>query len=69
MAIDKNSKLCSKQVQRHITSALDIIDSVSLRVAIDHNPIEQIRIERAIHHLRQVVTNKRTCQLYKGGVI
>jgi len=66
--IDKNARLCSKDIQRHIVTALDIIDSESIMIALSHNMIECIRLQSAISHLRPLVTNKRTCAIYDGTI-
>ena len=68
MPIDKNARLCSKDVQHHIVSALDLIDSDSLRYIVSDNLIESARLDKAIKHLRQVVTNRRTCQLISSSI-
>lgn len=67
--VDKNKRLCSKDVQSRVSKVLDVIDSESLTYAVLHNSIELWRLEHAIKVLKELVTNKRTCQLYQGGVI
>ena len=64
--IDKNARLCSKAVQSRIRKALDIIDSESMTYSLSHNMIEVIRLDAAIKHLKPLITNKRSCQLYSG---
>lgn len=67
--VDKNKRLCSSDIQSRIGKALDVIDSESLTYAVLHNSIELWRLEHAIKLLKELVTNKRSHQLYNGGVI
>lgn len=67
-SIDKNKRLCSKEVQSRIKRVLDIIDSESLLYSIMHNAIELWRLQSAIKTLKELRTNKRVSQVFKGDV-
>lgn len=66
MKLDRNSRLCSKDVQRRVNRILDMIDSVSLRHILRHNFIEYNRVNEAVK-LAQELTTGRTNQFQWSG--
>jgi hypothetical protein len=63
MRLDKNTRLCSKDVQSRLRVIVDVLTRDSLDYIIKHNLIERAAIERALTAASELVTNKRTCQL------
>ena len=58
MKVDKNKRLCSKDVQKRIITALNVLDSESIHYIIRNNYIEQLRIDKAINALKDLRTNR-----------
>ena len=54
--IDKNARLCSKDVQHRIKKALDVLTRDSLDYIVKHNPIEKMCVNEAIKALSELVT-------------
>lgn len=58
MKVDKNKRLCSKDVQKRVLVALNVLDSESLRYIIRNNLIECLRVDKAINALRDIRTGR-----------
>lgn len=54
--IDRNARLCSREVQQHIRTAIDVLTRDSLDYIIKHNLIEKAAIDEAIKALSKLVT-------------
>lgn len=57
--IDKNSRLCSKDVQQKLLYALDKLNRVSLDYALRHNLVEKACIECARKAINDLITRRR----------
>jgi hypothetical protein len=63
MRLDKNTRLCSKDVQSRVRVIVDVLTRDSLNYIIKHNMIESEAVDRALRAASELITNKRTCQL------
>lgn len=63
MRIDRNARLCSKDVQRRLKSVKEVLTRESLHYCIRHNLIESSALDEALKSINELITD-RTSQLY-----
>ena len=58
MKIDRNARLCSRDVQIRIIRAIDVLTRDSLDYIIKHNLIEKAAVNDALKALSELVTGR-----------
>lgn len=56
--IDRNTKLCSKDIQVRIKIAIDVLTRDSLDYIVKHNLVEKAALEKALCALSELVTTR-----------